>query len=178
MSLNIEKKFGEFCETDMIEFLNYSECMSLFSAIGEAQGFTVKPTSSKKSEILLLLDGGKKIKLSPLNSDWSDNHACEKFILTALIGKNENISLEQLNQLNCDNPDVKFSIKTLLNTPDKYLVLTDYINLSGGVTIMNLIYRLQSMILNQNVFTEALCSSSHQVQPIIAQKVLSKISTH
>lgn len=150
-------KFGEFTERDTIEFLCSAEFFGILELIAEMYGFSVQFKSSKQADSIIITSKDKsKIKLSSIEDNWSGDYGSDKFILTAIISKVTNFSYELLNTLNCQNVDLKFCVKSVSGASDKFLVISEMLNLKGGITVMNLISRLEALFFNQKLCIKAL----------------------
>ncbi|WP_240224578.1 hypothetical protein [Rheinheimera hassiensis] len=156
--------FGDFKVTDTIEFMCVEEFRELLTLIATSIGYEITLRKAGKENFFIISNNGNaKIRLSSIEPGWDGDCGSDKFLLTALITKADNICYEWLNKLNVENTDIKFCVKSVMGSTNKYLVISELLNMTGGLTIKNLITRLQTLFINQRFCMEALSGKITQV---------------
>jgi hypothetical protein len=171
MAINIQQfenthlTFGDFKVTDTIEFMCVDEFRDLLTLIANTIGYEITLRKSGNENYFIIANSGNaKIRLSSIEPGWDGDCASDKFLLTALITRADNICYEWLNNLNVENTDIKFCVKAVMGSTNKYLVISELLNMTGGLTIKNLITRLQTLFINQRFCVEALSGNITRVK--------------
>lgn len=90
-----------------------------------------------------------KFEVVPLNNDWSEDIPEERFIIRGVAFPAHAMSLQEINDFNRDNSDIKIYQK------GDFVWLERPVSLIGGVTQESLLEALREFSLHQNILYKA-----------------------
>jgi hypothetical protein len=90
-----------------------------------------------------------KFELVPLNSDWSEDIPEERFIIRGVAFSSHAMTLQEINDFNRDNSDIKIYQK------GDFVWLERPFSLIGGATQESLLEALREFSLHQNILHKA-----------------------
>lgn len=154
--------YGELKSTDLIEFVTPTELLSLFELIAPQFNATCKMSYNhdKKPFILFKLNEEYRVVIKSIDGRWSDSMQSDKFVLMAPICKQGLLTCDNVNTLNRENVDVKFTLYTPKGRDEVYLGVDKLMSLSGGVTVQSLIMLINEFIFSQKTLHLALKHNS------------------
>lgn len=93
-----------------------------------------------------------KFQLVPFNSDWSEDIPEERFIIRGVAFSSQAMSLQEINDFNRDNSDIK------LYQNGEFVYVERPISLIGGITQESVLEALREFSLHQNLLHKAIQS--------------------
>ena len=152
-----QNHYGDLKSTSLIEFVTPKELLSLFELIA--------PQFNAKSELLIntkgkpyinfKLNNESQIVIKSIDPRWSEDIASDKFLLLVPICKKGTLTCEDVNTLNRENVDVRFTLYTPKNNKEVYLGLDKLMGLAGGVTVQAIIMMVNEFVFNQKTLNMA-----------------------
>lgn len=143
--------YGELKSTSLIEFVTPSELLSLFELI--APQFNAQSellyNNKEKPYIAFKLSRKHRIIIKSVDSRWSEDMPSNKFLLLAPICKKGSLTFNDVNKLNRENVDVRFTLYNSKDNRDIYLGLDKLMGLAGGVTVQSIIMTVNEFIFSQ-----------------------------
>jgi hypothetical protein len=154
--------YGELKSSDLIEFVTPVELTSLFELIAPQfnASCTLKYNRDRKPLILFKLNKEYRIIIKSIDGRWSDNMQSDKFVLLAPICKQGSLTCDNVNTLNRENVDIKFTLYKPKGDNEPYLGIDKLMSLTGGVTVQSIIMLINEFIFSQKTLHLALKHNS------------------
>ncbi|MCI2285912.1 hypothetical protein L3081_24105 [Colwellia sp. MSW7] len=118
-----QDNYGSLKSTALIEFVTPNELLSLFELIAPQFNATSELLINNRGNpyIVFNLNKEHRVVIKSINPRWSEEMASDKFVLLTRICEKGLLTFKDINALNRDNVDVKFTAYTPKGEKETYL---------------------------------------------------------
>lgn len=109
-----------------------------------------------KPFIVFELNEEYRVVVKSIDSRWSEDMQSDKFVMFAPVCKQGSLSYEDVNTLNRENIDVRFTLYKPKGEQEMYLGVDKLMSLAGGVAVSSMIMMVNDFIFSQKTLHMAL----------------------